>query len=92
MIKTTTNQNLTETETENMLQEDQEFQETKNIDEAEKVSEEISASSEASEEGDYSVDEETEVSDWEHTVEERSADAESKYKEMQDRVLRLNAE
>ena len=92
MSKTTTNQNETQTETEDMLQEDQEFQETENIDDAEKVSEEVSASPEASEEGDDSVDEETEVSDREPTVEERAADAESKYKEMQDRYLRLNAE
>ncbi len=92
MSKTTTNQNETQTETENMLQEDQEFQETENIDEAEKGSEEVSASAEATEEGDDSVDEETEVSDREPTVEERAADAESKYKEMQDRYLRLNAE
>ena len=92
MSKTTTNQNETQTETENMLQEDQEFQETEKIDEAEKVSEEVSASAEATDEGDDSVDEETEVSDKEPTVEERAADAESKYKEMQDRYLRLNAE
>ena len=92
MSKITTNQNETQTETEDMLQEDQEFQETENIDEAEKGSEEVSASPEASEEGDDSVDEETEVSDREPTVEERAADAESKYKEMQDRYLRLNAE
>ena len=92
MIKTTTNQNETQTETENMLQEDQEFQETENIDEAEKVSERVSASAESKEEGYDSVDEETEVSDREPTVEERAADAESKYKEMQDRYLRLNAE
>ena len=92
MSKTTTNQNETQTETENMLQEDQEFQETENLDEAEKGSEKISASAEATEEGDDSVDEETEVSDREPTVEERAADAESKYKEMQDRYLRLNAE
>ena len=92
MSKTTTNQNETQTETEDMLQEVQEFQETENIDEAEKVSEEVSASAEATEEGDDSVDEETEVSDREPTVEERAADAESKYKEMQDRYLRLNAE
>ena len=92
MSKTTTNQNETQTETEDILQEDQEFQETENIDEAEKVSEEVSASAEATEEGDDSVDEETEVSDREPTVEERAADAESKYKEMQDRYLRLNAE
>ena len=88
MSKTTTNQN----ETEDMLQEDQEFQETKKIDEAEKVSEEVSASSNNSEDGDDSVEEETEVSDREPTVEERAADAELKYKEMQDRYLRLNAE
>ncbi|GIR61147.1 MAG: hypothetical protein CM15mP66_05950 [Pseudomonadota bacterium] len=92
MSKTTTNQNETQTETEDMFQEDQEFQETENIDEAEKGSEEVSASAEATEEGDDSVDEETEVSDREPTVEERAADAESKYKEMQDRYLRLNAE
>ena len=92
MSKTTTNQNETQTETGDILQEDQEFQETENIDEAEKVSEEVSASAEAKEEGDDSVDEETEVSDSEPTVEERAADAESKYKEMQDRYLRLNAE
>ena len=92
MSKTTTNQNETQTETEDMLQEDQEFQETENIDEAEKGSEEVSASAEATEEGDDSVDEETEVSDREPTLEERAADAESKYKEMQDRYLRLNAE
>ena len=92
MSKTTTNQNETQTETENMLQENQEFQETEKIDEAEKVSEEVSTSPEASEEGDDSVDEETEVSDSEPTFEERAADAESKYKEMQDRYLRLNAE
>ena len=92
MSKTTTNQNETQTETEDMSQEDQEFQETKNIDEAEKVSEEVSASLEASEKGDDSVDEEIEVSDREPTVEERAAYAESKYKEMQDRYLRLNAE
>ena len=92
MSKTTTNLNETQTETEDMLQEDQEFQETENIDEAEKVSEGVSASSESTEEGYDSVDEETEVSDSEPTVEERAADAESKYKEMQDRYLRLNAE
>ena len=92
MSKTTTNQNETQTETENMLQEDQEFQETENLDEAEKGSEEVSASAEATEEEDDSVDEETEVSDREPTLEERAADAESKYKEMQDRYLRLNAE
>ena len=92
MSKTTTNQNETQTETEGMLKEDQEFQETENIDEAEKVSEEVPASPEASEKGDDSVDEETAVSDREPTVEERAADAESKYKEMQDRYLRLNAE
>ena len=92
MSKTTTNQNETQTETEDMFQEDQEFQETENIDEAEKVSEEVSASAEATEEAVDSVDEETEVSDREPTVEERAADAESKYKEMQDRYLRLNAE
>ena len=92
MSKTTTNQNETQTETEDILQEDEEFQETENIDEAEKVSEEVSASPEASEEGDDSLDEETAVSDSEPTVEERAADAESKYKEMHDRYLRLNAE
>ena len=92
MSKTTTNQNETQTETEDMLQEDQEFQETENIDEAEKVSEEVSASAQAREEGDDSVDEETEVSDMEPTFKERAADAESKFKEMQDRYLRLNAE
>ena len=92
MSKTTTNQNETQTETEDMFQEDQEFQETESIDEAKKVSDEVSASAEATEEGDDSVDEETEVSDREPTVEERAADAESKYKEMQDRYLRLNAE
>ena len=92
MSNTKTNQNETQTETEDMLQEDQEFQETENFDDAEMVSEEVSASAEASEEGDDSVDEETEVSDREPTVEERAADAESKYKEMQDRYLRLNAE
>ena len=92
MSKTTTNQNETQTETEDMLQENQEFQETEDINEAEKVTEEVSASAEATEEGDDSVDEETEVSDREPTVEERAADAESKYKEMQDRYLRLNAE
>ena len=92
MSKTTTNQNETQTETEDMLQEDQEFQETENIDVAEKGSEEVSASPEASEEGDDAVDEEIAVSDREPTVEERAADAESKYKEMQDRYLRLNAE
>ena len=92
MSKTTTNQNETQTETEDMFQEDQEFQETENLDEADKGSEEVSASAEATEEGDDSVDEETEVSDREPTVEERAADAESKYKEMHDRYLRLNAE
>ena len=92
MSKTATNQNETQTESEDMLQEDQEIQETENLDEAEKISEEVSASPEASEEGDDSVDEETKVSDREPTVEERAADAESKYKEMQDRYLRLNAE
>ena len=92
MSKTTTNQNETQIESEDMLQEDQEFQETKNIDEAEKGSDEVSVSAEATEEGDDSVDEETEVSDREPTLEERAADAESKYKEMQDRYLRLNAE
>ena len=92
MSKTKTNQNETQTETENMLQEDQEFQETEKIDEAEKVTEEVSASSEATDEGDDSVEEGTEVSDRKPTVEERAADAESKYKEMQDRYLRLNAE
>lgn len=92
MSKTTTNQNETQTETEDMLKEDQEFQETENIDEAEKVSEEVSASAEDSEDGDDSEEDETEVSDREPTLEERAADAESKYKEMQDRYLRLNAE
>ena len=92
MSKTTTNQNETQTETEDMFQEDQEFQETENLDETEKVTEEVSASAEATEERHDSVDEETEVSDREPTVEERAADAESKYKEMQDRYLRLNAE
>lgn len=92
MSKPTTSQNETQTKTENMLQEDQEFQETEPIDEAEKVTEEISASAEGTDEGDDSVEEETEVSDKEPTVEERAADAESKYKEMQDRYLRLNAE
>ncbi len=92
MSKTTTNQNETQTETEDMLKEDQEFRETENIDEAEKVSEEVCASTEATEEAVDSVDEETEVSDREPTLEERAADAESKYKEMQDRYLRLNAE
>ena len=92
MSKTTTNQNETQTETEDKLQEDQEFPETENIDEAEKGSEEVSASAVVTEEGDDSVDEETEVSDREPTVEERAAYAESKYKEMQDRYLRLNAE
>ena len=92
MSKTTTNQNETLTETGDMLQEDQEFQETENIDEAEKVSEEVPASAEDSEDGDYSEEDETEVSDRQPTVEERAADAESKYKEMQDRYLRLNAE
>lgn len=90
MSKTTTNQNETQTETEDMLQENQEFQETENTDEPEKVTEEAFA--ESTEEGVDSVDEETEVSDREPTVEERAADAESKYKEMQDRYLRLNAE
>ena len=92
MSKTTTNQNETQTETEDMLKEDQEFQETENIDEAEKVSEEVSAPAEATDEGDDSVEEGTEISDREPTVDEREADAESKYKEMQDRYLRLNAE
>ena len=92
MSKTTTNQNETQTESEDMLQKDQEFQETENIDETEKGSEEVSASAEATDEGDDSVEEETEVSDKEPTVEERAADAESKYKEMQARYLRLNAE
>ena len=92
MIKTTTNQNETQTETGDMHQEYQEFQETENSDVVEKGSKEVSASAEATEEGDDSVDEETEVSDREPTVEERAADAESKYKEMQDRYLRLNAE
>ena len=82
MSKTTTNQNETQTETKNMFQEDQEFQET----------EKIAASAEDSEGRDDSVEEETEVSDSEPTVEERAADAEAKYKEMQDRYLRLNAE
>ena len=91
MSKTTTNQNE-KTEIEDMLQEDQEFQESENIVETEMGSEEVSASAEATEEGDDSVDEETEVSDREPTVEERAADAESKYNEMQDRYLRLNAE
>ena len=36
MSKTTTNQNETQTETEDMLQEDQEFHETENIDDAER--------------------------------------------------------
>ena len=92
MSKTATNQNEAQTESEDMLQEDQEFQETENLDEAEKGSDEVSESAGATEEGDDSVDEETEVSDREPTVEERAADAESKYKEMQDRYLRLNAE
>ena len=92
MSKPTTSQNETQTKTENMLQEDQELQETEPIDEAEKVTEEVSASAEGTDEGDDSVEEETEVSDKEPTVEERAADAESKYKEMQDRYLRLNAE
>ena len=92
MSKTTTNQNVTQTETQDMLKEDQEFQETENIDEAEKGSEEVSASAEDSEDGDDSEEDETEVSDREPTLEERAADAESKYKEMQDRYLRLNAE
>ena len=92
MSKTTTNQNETQTETEDILQEDQEFQQTENIDEAETVLEEVPASAEATEEGGDSVDEETEVTDREPTVKERAADAESKYKEMQDRYLRLNAE
>ena len=92
MSKTTTSQNETKTETENMLQEDQELHETEQIDEAEKMSEEVSASAEDSEDGDDSVEEETEVSDREPTLKERAADAESKYKEMQDRYLRLNAE
>jgi molecular chaperone GrpE len=92
MSKTTTNQNETQTETENMLQEDHEFQETENLDEAEKLSDEVSASAETTDKGDDSVDDETDVSDREPTVEERAADAESKYKEMQDRYLRLNAE
>ena len=92
MSKPTTSQNETQTKTENMLQEDQEFQETEKIDEAEKVSDEVSASAEATDDGDDSVDEETEVSEREPTVEERATDAESKYKEMQDRYLRLNAE
>ena len=92
MSKTTTNQNETQTETEEMLQEEQEFQEIEKIDYAEKVSEEVSASAETTEEGDDSVEQETEVSDREPTVEERAADAESKYKQIQDRYLRLNAE
>ena len=92
MSKTTTNQNETQTETEDMFHENQEFQETENIDEAEKVSEEVFASAEATEKRDDSVEEGTEISDREPTVEERAADAESKYKEMQDRYLRLNAE
>ena len=94
MSKIITNQNETETETEteDMLKEDQEFQETEKIDEAEKLTEEVSASAEATDEGDYSVEEETVVSDRKPNVEERAADAESKYKEMQDRYLRLNAE
>jgi len=92
MSKTLTNQNETQTETEDMLKEDQEFQETENIDETEKVPEEVSTSAEVSEDGDDSEEDETEVSDREPTVEERAADAESKYKEMQDRYLRLNAE
>mgnify|MGYP003326493980 FL=1 len=92
MSKTITNQNEAETETEDMLKEDQEFQETEKIDEAEMVSDEVSASAENTDEGDDSVEEDTEVSDREPTVEERAADAESKYKEMQDRYLRLNAE
>ena len=92
MSNTTTNQNETQTETEDMLQEDQEFQKTENIDEAEKVSEEVSASAKDSEDGDDSVEDETEISDREPTLEERADDAESKYKEMQDRYLRLNAE
>ncbi|MEC7214391.1 MAG: nucleotide exchange factor GrpE, partial [SAR324 cluster bacterium] len=90
--KTTTNQNETQTETQDMLKEDQEFQETENIDETENGSEEVSASAEATEERDDSVDEEIEASDREPTLEERAAEAESKYKEMQDRYLRLNAE
>ena len=90
MSKTTTNQN--ETETEDMLQEDQEFQETEKIDDVEKISEKVSTSAKDSEDGDDSEEDETEVSDREPTVEERAADAESKYKEMQDRYLRLNAE
>tara|TARA_A100001015_G_C14937430_1_gene691070 strand:- start:299 stop:961 length:663 start_codon:yes stop_codon:yes gene_type:complete len=92
MSKTTTNQNVTQTETEEMLQEDQELQETENIDEDEMVSEEVSSSAKDSEDGDDSVREETKVSDREPTVEENVADAESKYKEIQDRFLRLNAE
>ena len=92
MNKITTNQNETQTETGNMLQEDQEFQENENIDEVEKVSEQVPASAEATEEGNDSVNEETKVSEREPTDEERAADAESKYKEMQDRYLRLNAE
>ena len=57
-----------------------------------RVSEEVSASAEGTDEGDDSVEEETEVSDKEQPVEERAAVAESKYKEMQDRYLRLTAE
>ena len=92
MSKTSTNQNETQTETEDMLQEDQEFQETEKIDAAEKVSEEVSTYAKDSEDGDDSEEDETEVSDREPTLEERAADAETKYKEMQDRYLRLNAE
>ena len=92
MSKTTTNQNETQTETQNMHQEDQEFQETEPIDEAEMVMEEVSASTVDSKDGGDSVEEETEVSERELTVEERAADAETKYKELHDRYLRLNAE
>ena len=52
------------------------------VTEAEKVTEEVSASAEGTDQGDDSVEEETEVSDKETTVEERAADAESKYKEI----------
>ena len=92
MSKITTNQNETQTETQNMLKEDQEFQDTENIDEAEKGSEEVSTSAKDSKDGDDSEEDETKVSDREPTLEERAAVAESKYKEMQDRYLRLNAE
>ena len=92
MSKTTTNQKEIQTETGDMLKEDKEFQETENIDEVEKVSEEVSTSAKDSEDGDDSEDDETEASDREPTLEERATDAESKYKEMQDRYLRLNAE